>query len=60
MIWQVDDFKYSGSLYLSNSAKDVNVRIGHAWAAIRKLVSLWQSKSLMAYIYKIYDIRSCS
>ena len=36
MIKQVDDFKYLGS-YLSNSAKDINVRIGCAWAAIRKL-----------------------
>ena len=45
MISQVDDFKYSGSLYLSYSAEDVNVRIGYAWEAIRKLVSLWHIRS---------------
>ena len=48
VIKQVDDFKYLGS-YLSNSAKDINVRIGCAWAAIRKLDSLWQSKLPRAY-----------
>ena len=48
VIRQVDDFKYLGS-YLSNSAKDINVRIGCAWAAIRKLDSLWQSKLPRAY-----------
>ena len=48
MIKQVDDFKYLGS-YLSNSAKDINVRIGCAWEAIRKLDSLWQSKLPRAY-----------
>ena len=33
----------------TNSAKDINVRIGCAWAAIRKLDSLWQSKLPRAY-----------
>ena len=36
VIKQVEDFKYLGS-YLSSTAKDVNVRIGCAWAAIKKL-----------------------
>ena len=48
VIKQVDDFKYLGS-YLSNSTKDINVRIGCAWAAIKKLDSLWQSKLPRAY-----------
>ena len=46
VIKQVEEFKYL-DLYLSNSAKDINVRIGCAWVAIRKLDSLWQSKLLV-------------
>jgi len=48
VIKQVDDFKYLGS-YLSSTAKDINVRIGCAWAAIKKLDSLWQSRLPRAY-----------
>ena len=49
-IKQVDDFKYLGS-YLSNLAEVINVRIGCAWAAIRKQsVAVYQELTIEDHV----------
>ena len=41
-IKKVEDFKYLGS-YIMNSQKDISVRIGIAWASLKKLNCVWKS-----------------
>ena len=39
---KVDDFQYLGS-WISSCEKDINVRIGKAWAALSKMSTIWKS-----------------
>ena len=39
----VDDFKYLGA-WISDSKKDINVRIGQAWSAITRMHLIWRSQ----------------
>ena len=40
---RVDNFKYLGS-WVENTSKDLKIRKGQAWTAIRKLDNIWKSK----------------
>ena len=43
LLKQVEDFKYVGSL-ITDSKRDIEVRIGLAWKALNKLDKIWKSK----------------
>ena len=43
LLKQVHDFKYLG-LWIADSKKDMEVRIGLAWKALNKLDKIWKSK----------------
>ena len=39
---QADNFKYLG-LWIQSSEKDMNIRIGQAWSALNKMMTVWKS-----------------
>ncbi|KAK2561469.1 hypothetical protein P5673_015438 [Acropora cervicornis] len=49
---QVDNFKYLGS-WIQSSEKDMNIRIGKAWSALKKMMKVWEKPTKPSQIESV-------